>query len=344
MSKRSKQVRKSSILAKIFLVILALTISTLFFIVAFWGILENKPNMVYAHVHLAITLIVLVSVGFLVAHFLIRKILKPLLILNNAVEEIGKGNFDQEIKLHSNDELGSLANTMNLMTSDIRKMIRAREQLLLDVSHELRTPITRARLALEMLPDSSEKKSISDDLKEMETMITEILESERLKNGRRILNIADVKVGDMLKKVLSFYRLENNRIILFPVSESLSIMCDENTIQIVLRNIIGNSLKYSSPQNKPLEISVISREHDIAIQIEDFGEGIPADKLPFVFDPFYRVDESRSRKTGGYGLGLHLCKQIMDLHGAEIKICNKQSGTGIIVSLCFTTDSSQDND
>jgi signal transduction histidine kinase len=147
-------------------------------------------------------------------------------------------------------------------------------------------------------------------------------------------------VGDLLKKVLSYYRLENNRIILFPVSESLSIMCDENMIQIVLRNIIGNSLKYSSPQNKPLEISVISREHDITIQIEDFGEGIPADKLPFVFDPFYRVDESRSRKTGGYGLGLSLVKQIMDLHAAEIQISNKINNQGIIVSLCFRTGDS----
>jgi signal transduction histidine kinase len=336
MNKSLKLKGKSSILTKIFLVILALTISTLLFILAFWGILENKPNMVYAHVHLAITLIVLVTVGFLVAHFLIRKILKPLSILNSAVEEIGKGNLDQEITVNSNDELGLLAKTLNLMTSDIRNMIRAREQLLLDVSHELRTPITRARLALEMMTDSIEKESVSDDLKEMEKMITEILESERLKNGTRVLNLTDVKVGVLLNEILANYRLEKNRIILFPVSENLSIRCDENMMQIVIRNIIDNSVKYSSEENKPLEISVIHHNTGITIQVEDFGEGIPADKLPFVFEPFYRVDQSRSRKTGGYGLGLHMVKQIMDLHGAGIVISNKTDNQGIIVSLNFS--------
>lgn len=337
MNKRSKPLGKGSILTKIFLVILALTISTLMFILAFWGILENRPNMVYAHVHLAITLIILVTVGFLVAHFLIRKILKPLSILNNAVEEIGKGNLNQGITVESNDELGSLAKTLNRMTSDIRNMIRAREQLLLDVSHELRTPITRARLALEMMTDSLEKESISGDLSEMEKMITEILESERLKNGTRALNITDVKVGTLIKAVLANFRLENKRIILFPVSEKLSISCDENMMHTVIRNIIDNSLKYSSEGNKPLEISVIHHERGITIQIEDFGDGIPEDKLPFVFEPFYRVDKSRSRNTGGYGLGLHMAKQIMDLHGAGIEIRNKTDNHGIIVSLRFSS-------
>jgi signal transduction histidine kinase len=221
------------------------------------------------------------------------------------------------------------------MTSEIKKMILAREQLLLNVSHELRTPITRARLALEMLPDSSEKESISGDLKEMETMVTEILESERLKNGMRVLHISQVRVGDMLRKVLKNYRHEKSRIILFPVSESLIVNADENLIEIVLRNIIDNSLKYSAPENKPIEISVIHSSQAITIQIEDHGKGIPEEMLPFVFEPFYRVDQSRSRKTGGYGLGLHLCKQIMDRHDAEIEIVNKLNEPGIKASLHF---------
>lgn len=338
MNKNAKPGEKSSILIKVFSVILALTISTILFILAIWGILGNKPNQLYAHVHLAITLVILVIVGSLVASFVIRKILKPLLSLNDAVEEIGKGNLDQQIPVQSNNELGSLARAINEMTSDIKKMIMAREQLLLNVSHELRTPITRARLALEMLPDSSEKESISGDLKEMESMVTEILESDRLKNGMRALNISQVRVGDMLRQVLSNYRHENSRIILFPVSESLIINADENLIEIVLRNIIDNSLKYSTPENNPVEISVIHSRQAVTIQIEDSGKGIPEEMLPFVFDPFYRVDQSRSRKTGGYGLGLHLCKQIMDMHEAEIEIINKLSGSGIKVSLHFRSE------
>jgi signal transduction histidine kinase len=344
MSNSTKQGKKRSILFKVFLVIVALTISTLLFILAFTAMLVNKPNQLFAHLHLAITLIILVTVGFLVAHFIIRRILKPLSILSDAVEEIGKGNLDQSIQVNTNDEFGSLATAINTMTTDIKKMIIAREQLLLDVSHELRTPVTRARLALEMMPQSAEKDSILGDLKEMEQMVTEILESERLKNGKRFLTLAPVNVGDLLQKVVNNFRLENGRIILFPISDNLIILVDENMIQTVLSNIIDNSLKYSTSQNKPIEISLIHYNQEITIQIEDFGQGIPEDKLPFVFEPFYRVDQSRSRKTGGYGLGLHICKQIMDMHGAEIEIRNKPDSNGIILSLCFKEINSQDTD
>jgi signal transduction histidine kinase len=330
-----KQKKKKSILFRIFTVILALTVSTILFIIAFWQIFSGKLNPVFAHVHLAFTLIILVTVGFLVASFVIRKILKPLSLLNDAVEEIGKGNLEQRISIDSDDEFGSLANAINFMTADLKKMIEARDQLLLSVSHELRTPVTRARIALEMIPDSSEKKSIEGDLKEMEHLITGILESERLKNGSIKLNLSHIKLAEMLPDIMSGYHTEKDRIVLFPVSDDLEIFADKILMQTVLRNLIENSLKYSAISDKSIEISVIRRDEVIIIQIEDYGHGIPSDKLPFIFEPFYRVDESRSKKTGGYGLGLHLCKQIMDLHKAQIEVKNKPDSSGIIVSLFF---------
>jgi signal transduction histidine kinase len=337
MRNNMKLKKRKSILIKIFTVVLALTISTILFILAFWQIFSEKSNPVFAHIHLAITLIILIIVGFLVASFVIRKILKPLSLLNDAVEEIGRGNLEQKISIDSDDELGSLANAINFMTADLKKMIEARDQLLLSVSHELRTPITRARIALEMIPGSAEKESVEGDLKEMELMITGILESARFKNGTIKLNISTVKLKDLLEKVVNDYRNASSRIVLFPVSGDLIISVDQTQILTVLRNLIDNSLKYSTISDKPVEISVIRRDQDIIIQIEDYGQGIPPDKMPFIFEPFYRVDESRSRKTGGYGLGLHLCKQIMDMHGAVIEVNNKQDGKGIVVSLQFTT-------
>ena len=333
-----RQKKRKSILFRIFTVILALTISTILFIIAFWQIFSGKLNPVFAHVHLAITLIILVVVGFIVASFVIRKILKPLSLLNNAVEEIGKGNLEQRISIDSDDEFGSLANAINFMTADLKKMIEARDQLLLSVSHELRTPITRARIALEMIHDSSEKKSIEGDLKEMEHMITGILESERLQNGSIKLNLSHVKLAELLSDIISCYHTEKDRIVLFPVSDDLIIFVNKILIQTVLRNLIDKSLKYSAITDKSIEISVIHRDEVIIIQIEDYGQGIPSDKLPFIFEPFYRVDESRSKNTGGYGLGLHLCKKIMDLHKAQIEVRNKPDSSGITVSLFFRVD------
>lgn len=335
MRNKTKKIR-ASILHKIFWVILALTSSFIMFILAFWGMIISKPSSAGAHIHLAATFIILIVVGMLVAHYIIKKILKPLSKLNEAVDKAGKGNFDQTIIVTSNDELGVLTEAFNKMASDIKKMIVAREQLLLDVSHELRSPITRAKLALEMMPDSPEKESIASDMKEMETMVTEILESERLKNGAIAGNLTPIGVKELLESVLEVYQKESNRITLFPVSSDITIIADKNLMITVLRNLIDNSLKYSTSNNKPIEISVIQHNDNVTIQIEDYGSGIPEDKLPYIFEPFYRADLSRSRKTGGYGLGLHLCKRIMDVHGAEIFLKNRTDNQGLIVTLKFS--------
>lgn len=334
--KHKHNLRKhQSILIKIFGVIIALAVSIIMFVLAFWGVMIEQPNPRYAHIHLMFTLIILIIVGSVVASFIIRKILKPLKQLNEAVKKVGEGDLDLNLARKSNDELGELTTAFNHMTADLKKMIYAREQLLLDVSHELRSPITRAKIALEMMPESPEKKSVWDDLKEMEIMITEILESERLKSGLTKLHKTPVNVASLLQRIAENYKRENTRVVLLPVSNDIIIHIDEALMTIVLRNLIDNSIKYSSPQDSPVEISVIRTNESVTIQIEDFGKGIPEEKLPFVFDPFYRVDESRSRKTGGYGLGLHLCKRIMDLHGAEIGLGNKKDGKGLIATLTF---------
>lgn len=324
-----------SILIKIFGVIIALAISIIMFVLAFWGVMIEQPNPRYAHIHLMFTLIILIIVGSVVASFIIRKILRPLKQLNMAVKKVGEGDLDLNLTPKSNDELGELTTAFNHMTADLKKMIQAREQLLLDVSHELRSPITRAKIALEMMPESSEKKSVWDDLKEMEIMITEILESERLKSGITKLNLAPVNVSALLGRIVDNYKRESSTVILLPVSKDIIIQMDEALMTIVFRNLIDNALKYSPSTNQPVEISVIRSAESVIIQIEDFGNGIPEEKLPFVFDPFYRVDESRSRKTGGYGLGLHLCKRIMDLHRAEIGLRNKAGNKGLKTVLVF---------
>lgn len=316
------------------LVFLTLKFSIVLFIIALWAVLVNKPNEFYSHVHLAIALIILLSAIYLVVISLVRKILRPLSILTESARKVGKGDLDLIIPVTTNDELAELATTFNQMTADLKKMVRARDYLLLDVSHELRTPITRAKIALEMMPDSPEKESVCGDLWEMEIMITDILESERLKNKDK-LKLKPVKVREMLEKVLEPYHPVSDRVRLSPVYEDLILDIDETMITTVLRNLIDNSLKYSSPEHPMVEISVIKDAEKTTIQIEDFGQGISDEKLPFVFEPFYRADQSRSRQTGGYGLGLHLCKRIMEMHNAEIRLINKPDKSGIIASLNF---------
>jgi signal transduction histidine kinase len=103
---------------------------------------------------------------------------------------------------------------------------------------------------------------------------------------------------------------------------------------MVLKNILENALKYSQPDSQPIEIELKSTTENIIVEIRDDGIGVPAEHLPYLFEPFYRVDKSRSKKTGGYGLGLSLCKKIMEAHGGSIEVINRKP-RGMIVKLTF---------
>jgi signal transduction histidine kinase len=268
------------------------------------------------------------------AYFSIKRILEPIKLLTKGVDEISKGNLKHQISVTKKDELGELANSFNSMTKIINEMIRSKEQLLLDVSHELRSPLTRIKVAMEFLPDGKAKESISEDISEMEKMITEILETERLNSNYGKLNLEIYNISEIIKEVSEDFKDRQPGIKLIDIPKQVLLNIDVNRIKTVFNNILGNSLKYSKNQNQPIEISLSEQEKEIKIQIRDYGVGIPEKDLPFIFEPFYRVDRSRSKDTGGYGLGMSLCKKIMDAHGGKIEI-KSSVNKGTTVELTF---------
>ena len=119
------------------------------------------------------------------------------------------------------------------------------------------------------------------------------------------------------------------------------LMLDAEKIETVLRNVLDNALKYSASDGTPVAVFMEMKNRYLTIIIEDEGIGIPEDALPYVFEPFYRADNSRTRKTGGYGLGLSLCKTIMTVHNAEIEIFSKAGkGTRVVLSFPFEPEAS----
>jgi len=323
----------NSFLHKLLGIVLLLAFCVLLLIYLFSNII-----FLNAHHHLVFFLMITVIIVFTFAGIFIHQVIKPIHELERGVKEISKGNLNVELKVKSKDEIGKIARAFNQMTVELRKMIKARDQLLLDVSHELRSPITRAKIALEIMHDSKEKESVLDDLREMETMISELLETERLKNGNTPLDIKNVRVKDLILNAVEGFWPNKEKIKVHEISENIVLQIDNHKIGIVIKNLIENAVKYSENSAQPIEINVIEQDDKVIVQIEDFGPGIPEDKLNLIFEPFYRVDSSRSRKTGGYGLGLHLAKKIMDAHGAIIHIANKQvnfQSTGLLVELEF---------
>lgn len=327
----------SSFLHKLLGIIFLLAFTVILLIYLFSNIIFFNP-----HRHLIFFLITVVLILFFLAGFFILQVIKPVHELERGVRELSQGNLDVVLKVTGRDEIGRISATFNQMTVQLRKMIQARDQLLLDVSHELRTPITRARIALEMMDDSPGKISVLDDLREMEIMITEILETERLRNSNNHLTLSEISVKDLVQECTSAFRIHEGNIRVHAISEAISFRVDRIKIGIVLKNLLDNALKYSAEAIKPVEVSVIDQPDQLIIQIEDFGPGIPEDKKDLLFEPFYRVDTSRSRKTGGYGLGLHLSKKIMEAHEAEIRLVNKTGKeTGLIAEMIFTKQNLQ---
>lgn len=283
---------------------------------------------------LSVSLIFLLTVVFTIAYLFIKRILKPINRLTEGVKQVAGGNLKYQVAVTKPDELGKLSESFNSMIRRIREMIISKDRLLLDVSHELRSPLTRIKVALEFVEESQSKESVKEDISDVERMITEILETERLNSDHGKLNLTQTNVSELIKEVGRDLQDKRPGVKLASVPESVFLNIDSDRIKTALRNVLENSLKYSKPESLPVEISINDKEQSVVIAIKDNGFGIPEDELPFVFEPFYRVDKSRSKETGGYGLGMSLCKKIMEAHGGSIEI-ESELNTGTTVYLRF---------
>ena len=259
------------------------------------------------------------------AYFAIRRILKPIRWLKKGVEQVGEGNLRHRVPEKGSAELRGLSNAFNTMAGRIDHMLQSKEQLLLDVSHEFRSPLTRIKVALEFFPDGSTKNGVRDDVDELEKMVSEILETARLDSEYGHLNLQEVNLNQLLQQTLQIFNHQLSKIYVHPIPPTPSLKLDAERITIVLRNILNNALKYSSSSEKPVEVSQNQDNSNVILRIKNHGRGIPQEELPHIFEPFYRVDKSRSKETGGYGLGLHLCQKIMEAHGGRIEVSSTLS-------------------
>ena len=270
----------------------------------------------------------------LLAYLAIRRILKPLRWLRQGVARVGLGELSHQVPAGRSDELGELATAFNTMTDRIRKLITSKEQLLLDVSHELRTPVTRMKVALAMLAESPVKINLQEDVAEMERKVSELLETARAVNVKAGLNLQGTDLMHLIKEAAAEFDGVEPGIQIEDCAEALSLDLDRRQMGRAIKNIIDNALKYSPRGSRPVEVSMDHEDSRAVIAFHDHGIGIPEEDLAFVFEPFYRVDKSRTPSTGGYGLGLSLVKTIVEAHGGSIAINSKPDiGTTVRIYL-----------
>jgi signal transduction histidine kinase len=287
---------------------------------------------------LVIVLLSLLTLILAGAFLSIRWILKPVKWLHEGVREVGRGNLKHCVPEKRADEFRDLAAAFNDMTSRIRGVLHTKERLLLDVSHELRSPLTRLKVALEFLPDGNARQSMAADIAEMERMINEILATARMHHAHGRLNLKRIFLADLLMEVIPQFESQPPGVRAQDLATPAAVRVDPEQIKIVFKNILANAIKYSRPASDPVIASVAVRPPDMVVQIADNGIGIPQEELPFIFEPFYRVDKSRPHDTDGFGLGLSLCKTIMEAHEGRIEV-QSTLDAGTTVFLYFPLES-----
>ena len=272
-------------------------------------------------------------------YVLMRRLLRPVRVLSEGVERLRMGDLEVEMPTGRTDELGRLIVSFNEMARAVRERIRARDQLLLDVSHELRSPLTRMRVALEMLPDSRAKQSVAEDVAEVEAMITELLETERLDSPHGGLARTRVDVSALVREAVEAFGNGAPGVHLVGAEAPVHAEVDVERMRIVINNVLSNALKYTDPDGRPVRVVVDAADGAIMISFHDRGVGIAEDDLAYVFEPFYRVDRSRTKDTGGYGIGLSLVKRIVEAHGGSIEVSSELGeGTSVLLTLPASTN------
>ena len=270
----------------------------------------------------------------LIAFLLVQRIISPIQTIQDGTTKIGSGELKHRISIKQKDELGILAKEINLLANNVEDMLEAKQRLNLGVSHELRSPLTRARVQIEMLEQSPKKDELLNEINAMETIISNLLNSEAINYGHKKLDLKTFHIESKVKALIANAPyLENIQTSITSDIKNTEIEADEALIEVTLKNILENASRFSPSNSALIELTLEAiNSQSIRITIRDFGPGFNTDDLEKVTEPFFRTSQSRSRDSGGFGLGLYLCKQIVLAHAGLLEIKNHPD-QGAVVSV-----------
>ncbi len=285
-----------------------------------------------------------IIISLLFCWLLARTLSRPLSQMQQTAAKIGNGDLSARVGkgAHRNDELGSLAKSINQMASKLEVSLSAHQRLLGDVSHELRSPMTRLQIALALAHKASSKPSDLEkhlnrcelEVNRLDDMIADVLALSRLENTLHNSHFCPVDLSQLIELVCQDAQYLANEKSIIIKSSNLKVCIVEGDNQLLasaFSNILNNAVKYS-PENSNINIKMTLSNKHITITVIDNGHGVPESALPEMFKPFYRVADSRDRETGGTGLGLAIAKQAIVTHKGNIEASNSPGG-GLAVTI-----------
>jgi two-component system sensor histidine kinase BaeS len=243
-----------------------------------------------------------------------RRVLAPVDALTSGARALAKGKLDARVPVRGDDEVAELGRAFNSMAEALERNERARRNMVSDVAHELRTPLTNIRLHIEAAQDgviAADGKflaSIEEEAVTLARLVDDLQQLSLAEAGVLRLEMAEVRVAEIVERAAPAPVIRN-------VPEDLVVRGDAQRLVQIVRNLVNNALSHAESR---VEVSAARVGDRVEIRVADDGPGVPPEHVERIFDRFYRADESRSRATGGAGLGLAIAKQLVELHGGRI--------------------------
>jgi signal transduction histidine kinase len=263
----------------------------------------------------------------LLSFWAVRELTGPVATLAAAAEALGRDVNAPPLPEGGPDEVARAASAFNTMASRIRRFVQDRTFLLAAIGHDLRTPITRLKLRAEFIDDDELRDKFLADLDELDTMV-----SATLAFGRDTSDLepaVPLNLAALLRTILdeaADARPDSADSLALDDAAHVTLRGRPVALKRAFANLVGNAMKYGAAARVRIETATPGLA---TVTVEDDGPGIPPDQLERVFDPFYRVEESRNRETGGTGLGLPIARNIIRAHGGDVILANRPGAAGV---------------
>ncbi|MFE4427185.1 ATP-binding protein [Peribacillus butanolivorans] len=291
--------------------------------------------------HFLFATLLLLFFMLITIYFLSKALTRPLITMKEATTKLSKGNFSVSVPVRSKDELGELAQSIQSLANELNYLKKERNEFLASISHELRTPLTyikgyadiARRKDLDIPERTQYLEIIHEESKRLNSLLDELFNIARMDVNTFTISKETVPLSSFLQsvyeKVLPAFTNKNIQLNL-ECKDNLFMDIDPSRFEQALLNLLDNALKYSN-EYTVTTIKATESIGNISISIIDQGVGIPRADIPHVFDRLYRVEKSRARATGGFGLGLSIVKQLVEVQGGTISVKSSiEQGT------CFT--------
>lgn len=300
----------------------------------------NEMFLHTTHQFLLLSMVLGLLVVTFLSFFMTRKVMRSLTQMIGVTRKLAVGDYSERIQVATSDEVGALGSAFNQMVESLERIEGMRKELVANVAHELRTPLNSLRGELEALQD----RLIPLTPEAVNSLHEEVLRLVRLVEGLHRLSQIDADtrilkkepldlqglIHDLIKKEAP--RFDQKSIHLSVDTRPVSILADRDQMIQVVQNLLQNILHYT-PQEGTARVEMFLKDRVATVSFTNSGEGIREEDLPHIFERFYRGEKSRSRESGGAGIGLAIVKQIVEAHGGTVGADSRRDATQVWLTL-----------